>query len=510
MNQYHEATKFPGVDFSEPQHVARLGRYLARKGEHLYAFNPVTQHVLTCAPGDTDSAMDLAKQVSVDPKAPDPLNQAIDLAHSEGLYLVGFDGRSASGAPLLSYVEPLRHKIARILTEGSKATKFYEVHVEVTRWSVDEPRPDEIQVRARLLNLDASTAANLWKSVMGQIPELTGVWRSSFDASTGVVTWRHGDPLSQSIAYRWNEPVSYTSIPFGAGEDGETVFTGLYEYNILLGGLPKSGKSGGATSLLAGISRLEHCALVGLDPKRVELGPWRSRFTVVAKRDDHASEVLKALVEEMERRYEWLEERDLKKVPPEKFAEMPLIVVLIDELADLVSIGVTKEEKAAESQREAAIRRLIAKGRAAGFVIIAATQKPSSDVISTSLRDLIQQRVAFKTTNLPMTETILGQGQAANGGVAHEIPMGQSGTAFIMSEDNPTPTRVRAFWIPDEDVRGLAEQTAHLRVPLPFLPQENGASSGASVRPAAPASAPSWDDLDDLEPAPVPVSDFIL
>lgn len=497
MDNFYIPSDFPpGTDFSNPKHVALVGRALAQRGEHLYAFVPDTLHALTCGPGEGRSAMGLADSVPVLSGGSDALGRTARLAESQGLALVSFDGYEATAAPLLSYVLPIRRNIARILTEaGSKTTKPHEVHVEVTKWSAEEPRPDEIQVRARLLNMDASTAGNLWKSVMRQIPELTGVWRSSFDASTGVVTWRHGDPLSQGVAYRWDEPVTYNAVPTFADENGDTVFLGLYESNILLGGVPGSGKSGGATALLAGIGRLENCALVGLDPKRVELNMWRERFSVIAKKDEHASEVLAALLEEMERRYEWLEQNDLKKVPFDRFAEKPLIVVLIDELADLVSIGVTKEEKAAELQRQTAIRRLIAKGRAAGIVVIAATQKPSSDVISTSLRDLIQQRVAFATTNREMTETILGSGASQNGGLSHEIPK-QPGTAFILNEGSRVPKRVRAMWIPDEDVAGIAASVAHLRVPLPFLPTEDGGSSAPS-----PAASGSWNDSPPAAPA---------
>nr|WP_017202699.1 FtsK/SpoIIIE domain-containing protein [Microbacterium barkeri] len=506
MDNFYIPSDFPsGMDFSNPKHVALAGQSLARQGEHLYAFVPDTLHALTCAPGEGRSAMELADSIPVLSGGSDALDRTARLAKEQGLALVFFDGHEAAAAPLLSYVVPLRQKIARILSEGGKSTKPHEVHVEVTKWSAEEPRPDEIQVRARLLNLDATTTGNLWKSVMGQIPELTGVWRSSFDASSGVVTWRHGDPLSQGIAYRWNEPVSYNAIPTFADENGNTVNLGLYERNILLGGVPGSGKSGGATALLVGISRLENCALVGLDPKRVELNMWRDRFSVIAKKDGHASEVLAALLEEMERRYEWLEQNDLKKVPFDRFHEKPLIVILIDELADLVSVGVTKEEKAAEAQRSTAIRRLIAKGRAAGIVVITATQKPSSDVIPTSLRDLIQQRVAFATTNREMTETILGSGASQIGGLSHEIPTEQPGTAYILNEGSRIPKRVRAMWIPDEEVAGIAAQTAHLRVPLPFLPSEDGGSSAASTSSSDSGDEPLLDvpalDWGSPEPA---------
>lgn len=101
-----------------------------------------------------------------------------------------------------------------------------------------------------------------------------------------------------------------------------------------------------------------------------------------------------------------------KKITPEMLTdELPLLVVVIEGLADLVSTGVTSEEVKANKQRATLIRRLIALGRAAGVVVIAATQKPQSDVVPTALRDLIQLRVGFATTNDAMTDTILGAGR---------------------------------------------------------------------------------------------------
>jgi DNA segregation ATPase FtsK/SpoIIIE-like protein len=308
----------------------------------------------------------------------------------------------------------------------------------------------------------------------------------NLDPATGTVKFVHGDPLAASVDYRWDEPVTHKAIPFAADESGATVFVGLYEANILLGGVPGSGKSGGATALLAGIGRLPDVALVGLDPKRLELHTWKDRFSMIAKENEHASAVLDALLEEMERRYVWMESESdrldeaVKKLPLDRLNEMPLIVVLIDELAELVSVGATKDEKAAEAQRSTAIRRLVAKGRAAGIVVITATQKPSSDVIPTSLRDLIQQRVGYMTTTPDMTDTILGAGATSNGALSHEIAKSQGGVAYILNEGSRVPARVRTFWIPDAEVAGIARSTAGLRVELPFLPTAEEAAAAAA------------------------------
>lgn len=301
-------------------------------------------------------------------------------------------------------------------------------------------------------------------------------------ATTGhLVLTRILDPLLQVLPYPKDSVPTYESIPFGVNEDLNPVSLGLLEMNQLLGGLPGGGKSGGITTLLAGISRLENVALVGLDPKKVEMSLWKPRFSRIATHEDDATDVLTSLVEEMERRYTWLEMKGLKKLTPGLLSpSRPLIVLVIDELADLVSTGVSPDEKKGDAERAGRIRRVIAKGRAAGIVVIAATQKPQSDVVPTALRDLIQLRVAYATTNVDMTDTILGKGMGQLGGLAHEIPAYLRGACYVISESSRTPIRARTYWVPDEDVAGLAKSTAHLRINLPWL-------DGGAL-PSAPSS----------------------
>lgn len=279
------------------------------------------------------------------------------------------------------------------------------------------------------------------------------------------------DPLREVRDYDWAIEPSYKAIPFGVDEQGASVSLGLLEVNHLVGGTPGGGKSGGVTALLCGIARLKHVAIVGLDPKRVEQAMWAPRFSRIAKDPDDASEVLGAIVDEMDRRYRWMEEQGIKKLSPGVLSPaMPLVVLVIDELADLVSVGATKEEKAADAERSTRIRRIIALGRAAGIVVIAATQKPQSDVVPTSLRDLIQLRVAYATTNPAMTETILGAGMAQVGGLSHEISAAERGVCYVVPETSRTPRRMRTYWVPDEEVAEIAERYAGMRVELPWLP----------------------------------------
>ena len=354
--------------------------------------------------------------------------------------------------------------------------------------------------------LDGDKRAELYRNALtAKLPSLDSTWVVDDRPETGEMFFElRLDRLRSVLDYPWDAEVSYTAVPFGVEDSGAPLNLGLLETNQLLGGIPGGGKSGGLTALLAGISRLEHVALIGLDPKKVELAGWGPRFTRIAKTEDYATTLLEALVEEMERRYDWLVDHGLKKLTPAEFnAARPLLVIVIDELADLVSIGVDREEKDAELQRSTMIRRLIAKGRAAGIVVIAATQKPQSSVIPTELRDLIQQRVAYSTTTVEMSDTILGSGMGRNGGLAHEIPATQKGVCYVVSETSRTPVRARTYWVPDDQVAGLAADTAHLRIELPWLPQPPARHTSRPETISAGEWAPSLADLDP-DPDPVP------
>lgn len=489
------------ADLTSWELTARAAAPFAALGSQLVGFNVASSRgIFEAEPNARPRARVKPLELAAGASERTVRDAAERLARLERAAIVGIDvlDRTVTLTPVLPAVVALRDRIAELLSAG-KQVSASDIDVSVL-WSADG-HAETVTVRTRAQVVDPSAARERWKAVLSQLAPLVG-YRLVFDAATGEVVFAHGDPLASGVAYRWDEPVSHTSIPAFADEDGDTVCLGLFERNILLGGVPGSGKSGGATAILAGISRLPGVALVGLDPKRVELSLWEPRFSMIAKLDEHASAVLDALLVEMERRYKWLDEQGLKKVPLDRLDEMPLIVVLIDELAEVVSGGVTKDEKGAQDARSTAIRRLIAKGRAAGFVVITATQKPSANIVPTELRDLIQQRVGFATTNPSMTDVILGFGASQLGGLCHEIPTDMPGTAYILNEGSRVPKRVRAFWIPDEDVAGIAKSTADKRVLLPFLPTEAQALAAAAAAaqagpgqrgsvPAAKRSAPA-------------------
>lgn len=391
----------------------------------------------------------------------------------------------------------------------------WDLEVQIVWSPADDPSGgDAIEVAGvvvtRMPAMDAAKRRDTWLSLARDLLPLSGAgagWWVDDEPHTGRLTLRRQtDPLGQVRPLPPPSELRATvrRIPLGVGVDGEEVGVGLIESNLLLGGIPGSGKSGSITTLLCGITSITNVALFGLDPKMVELAQWRPRASYVATKDDDAMRALGALVEEMDRRYTSLMETGLKKVTPEMLSpELPLIVLVIDELADLVSTGVTKEDKEADQGRATLIRRLISKGRAAGVVVIAATQKPQSDVVPTALRDLIAQRVGHATTNAAMTDTILGAGQSQLGGLCHEIPVKLKGVGYIIDETSRTPTRYRSYWVPDDEVAGRVAEVAHLRIDTPWLTvteppfpvdDDEGAGRARKPRRAAANHAAEGDD----------------
>ena len=110
----------------------------------------------------------------------------------------------------------------------------------------------------------------------------------------------------------------------------------------------------------------------------------------------------------------------------------------------------------------ASFRDLVARGRAAGIITIAATQKPSADVVPTSLRDLFSFRWALRCSTPQASDSILGQGWASAGFSAHTIDTSAKGVGYLLHEGGE-PRRIRSFCLNDDDLRALASRACQLR-----------------------------------------------
>jgi hypothetical protein len=507
-NNYDDATGRPNL-------VAHVAAKYPNTTFHLWGFETevltqsdgrrVRKAIFVSSDKLTNKPFFKAEVWTVDPKA--KVEHLDALARKEGKRVVHTEHDSATVAQLDWHTESIRDRFADLL-----GCKPWELELLVL-WAFDPElkagRIDRVVIgRAPARSVKSEQREAIWQSLT---TTLEGEWRVRENPAVGsVVLSFYEDPLRDVVLYKnfveahpEIKPTLYR-IPYAIDDEGSVVFLTVIESNGLIGGIPGGGKSGGETVLVTGLAQLPNVALVGLDPKLVELPIWKDRFSAIAVENveegtnHHASYILAALNREMGRRYTWLSEHGFKKFTADMINEdFPLIVTVIDELADLVSVGSTTEERWHEASRSTAIRRLIAKGRAAGMPVFAATQKPQSDVIPTAMRDLVQQRVAYSTTTTDMTDTILGGGMSKNGGLAHEIAADQKGVCYIINETSRTPRRARTLWIPDEDVEDLAAEFAHLKVELPWLPTASEAEAAALK--VDPKGGVSWRDV--LPPA---------
>jgi DNA segregation ATPase FtsK/SpoIIIE, S-DNA-T family len=231
----------------------------------------------------------------------------------------------------------------------------------------------------------------------------------------------------------------------------------LPEHNLLIGGEPGSGKSVVLSSIVAAGALDPTATLTLLDGKQVELAVWRPvAETFVGPDLAEATETLEFLQSEMNLRYQRLLEQRRRKLDRTDAEGLRLVVV--DELALYLRGGT----KALHDRFAEALRDLVSRGRAAGVIVVAATQKPSHDVVPTFVRDLFSYRMAMRCTSPDASDTILGQGWAARGYSAATIDSAQRGIGYVLAEGG-IPRRFRAPFFTDEDIAVLAHRAEVLR-----------------------------------------------
>ena len=159
----------------------------------------------------------------------------------------------------------------------------------------------------------------------------------------------------------------------------------------------------------------------------------------------------------MDLRYRQLDAAGRRKIV--QVDGLDVILCVIDELAYFsVTIGTPAEQ----DEFKTLVRDLVARGRAAGIIVAAATQKPAADVIPSALRDLFGFRWALRCNTPQASDTILGQGWASEGYSAARIAPSQRGVGYLLAEDG-LPLRMRACYLDDATVNELANRAAALR-----------------------------------------------
>ena len=115
---------------------------------------------------------------------------------------------------------------------------------------------------------------------------------------------------------------------------------------------------------------------------------------------------------------------------------------------------------------------------AAGMGAIVATQRPTHDLIPTSLRDLFDVRIAYRTMTRTSSDVILGDEWSKRGFCATDIDLTASGVAWLLAEDT-APVRLKTVWIPPELRAELSVTTVRHRPALPGGSSPRGGDGGA-------------------------------
>jgi DNA segregation ATPase FtsK/SpoIIIE-like protein len=268
-----------------------------------------------------------------------------------------------------------------------------------------------------------------------------------------------GDPLDVDPGpWPWtNRPRTnvWEPVPVGVDENGGEVTIALAGHNLLIGGEPGAGKSVALAQLVAAAALDPNTRLWLLDGKMVELAAWNQAADGTAGVDiAEANDLLAHIQGEMEARYRQLLEQRQRKIAP----GASLHIVVVDELAHYSTWG----DRKPRDRFCDLLRDLVSRGRAAGIVVVAATQKPGSEIIPTALRDLFGYRWALRCTTPAASDTILGAGWAANNIASHTIAAHQRGVGWLHHE-TARPARLRSHDLTDTDLDRLAARAAELR-----------------------------------------------
>ncbi|HTR33578.1 MAG TPA: DNA translocase FtsK [Gaiellaceae bacterium] len=253
------------------------------------------------------------------------------------------------------------------------------------------------------------------------------------------------------------QSASPLSVWLGKDISGASVWADLARMpHILIAGTTGSGKSGCINTILTSIllrATPDEARLILIDPKRIELNYYESiphLLTPVVSSPKEASAVLLNVVTEMERRYERLSQVRARNLPEANRAfrkrgedELPYLLVVIDELADLMMVS--------PQEVEDSIIRLAQKSRAVGIHLVLATQRPSVDVITGMIKANVPSRIAFAVSSQTDSRVILD----ANGA---ESLLGQGDMLF-----KPLGTsrlqRVQGAFVTEEEIAMIVEQT---------------------------------------------------
>ncbi len=278
---------------------------------------------------------------------------------------------------------------------------------------------------------------------------------------------------------------SHAPLTIGLGKDvvGRPICANLADMpHLLIAGATGAGKSVGINTIICSIlfkASPEEVRLLMVDPKRIELSAYEDiphLLHPVVVDPKMASRALQWAVLEMERRYSLMEEKRVKNIAGynELVEEkLPLILIIIDELADLMMV--------ASKDVEGSVARLAQMARAAGMHLILATQRPSVDVLTGLIKANFPTRMSFKVSSKIDSRTILDASGA-------EHLLGKGDMLFV-PPGTSTMQRIHAAYITEKEIEAVVN----------FLKKQGVAQYDAEVMKMAAEPEESADNIDERD-----------
>lgn len=274
------------------------------------------------------------------------------------------------------------------------------------------------------------------------------------------------EPTIDTVPTAWSLDV----VPAGICEDGTPWMVPVDGGSIVIGGIPRGGKSVTIAAILAGVAGRPDVQIVAIDMKgMIELGTWEPRCAAAAGDQETALEILREVDGIRRDRQEFVRNSGMTSLSRIGYSrEMPYILVVIDECAELFAAeSMAKEAKERAAELIATTSRIVRLGRASGVGVLAATQRPTVDSLPGVIRDNAAHKIATRCTTPDQAKAILGE-SAAGGVSPTQIGPGQPGVA-VTDTGAGQLVRVRSAFLSEEVRREVVRRTAHLARPLADL-----------------------------------------
>ncbi len=339
--------------------------------------------------------------------------------------------------------------IEKTLESFGISVKVVEVNLgpTITQYALEIPMGIKL---SRIINLQNDLALALATStgnvrIEAPIPGKSLVGIEIPNISAEIVTLKN---LLSSDTVRTNK--SKTAVSLGLDVSGNPIISDIAKMpHVLIAGTTGSGKSVLLNALIATLlfrASPQEVKLILIDPKRVELTGYNDiphLLTPVIDEPEKSLSAVKWATHEMERRYKLFREAQVKNIAGYNelsgFQALPYIIIVIDELHNLMEF--------APAEVENAIVRLAAMARATGIHLVVATQRPSVDVITGTIKANIPCRIAFNVSSMVDSRVILDIPGA-------EKLLGKGDMLYIPPEASK-PVRIQGVYVSDTEIRNL-------------------------------------------------------